>query len=132
LATSLASSLNLVDFVLEGDYAIVINSLKDPSTVLDWKLDNLISLALSLIPSSSLWEARKVNRNANFYAHYVAYWAMARVILGCIPTFFSLFSPPPPPHPPSLSLFFVVEKIHLPLLPLCEGCFASCYLVVFL
>ena len=58
LAASLASSLKLVNFVLDGDSAIVINSLKDPSSVLNWKIDNLISLALSLIPSSSLWEVR--------------------------------------------------------------------------
>jgi hypothetical protein len=125
LAISLASSSKLVNFVLEGDSAIVINSLKDPSTILDWKLDDSISLALSLIPPSPLWEARKVNINANFCAHYVAYWAAARVISGCISTFFSLF------FPLSLSLF-VVAKIHPLFLPLSEGCFCPCFWFVFL
>jgi hypothetical protein len=98
LAASLASSLKLVNFVLEGDSTIVINFLKDTSTVLDWKLDNYISLALSLLPPSPLWEGRKVNRNGNYCAHYMASWAVARVISSCIPTFLSLFSPPLYPY----------------------------------
>jgi hypothetical protein len=110
LAAFLASSLKLVNFVSEGNSTIVINSLKDPSTILDWKLDNYISLALSLIPPSPLWEGRKVNKNANFWAHYVAYWVAARVISGCIPTFFSLFSPP-------LSIPICSAKIHPPFSP---------------
>jgi hypothetical protein len=72
----------LLWLLLEGDYAIVIYSLKDPNYVLDWKLDNLISLVFSLFLSTSLWEVRKVNRNANFCAYYVAYWATARIISG--------------------------------------------------
>ncbi|XP_059451183.1 uncharacterized protein LOC132181985 [Corylus avellana] len=112
LAAKLATSLKIESFVLEGISDIVISSLQQPSTVLDWQIASLISDVISLIPSSSHWEARKVNRSANFCAHYVAYWAAARVFSGCIPTFFSPFSPPisipicsgkdPPPTLPSL------------------------------
>ncbi|XP_059451120.1 lysM domain receptor-like kinase 10 [Corylus avellana] len=109
LAASLAASMHLDNFILEGDSSIVISSLQHPSIVLDWHIDHVITDTISLIPASSLWETRKVNRSVNFCAHHVAYRAAARVISGCIP---SLFSPPlsipicsgkdPPPSLPSL------------------------------
>jgi hypothetical protein len=73
LAASLATSLKLGKFVLEGDSFLVISSLQQPSNVLDWRLDTFISLVLSLIPSFSQWQVRKVNINANFCTHYVTY-----------------------------------------------------------
>jgi hypothetical protein len=89
LAASLAVSLNLRDFSLEGDSITVILALQDLSQILDWKIADLISDSVSIIPSSSIWKVRKVHRSANFCAHHVAYWAAANVHSGCIPTYFS-------------------------------------------
>jgi hypothetical protein len=90
LAASLAVSLNLRDFSLEGDSITVILALQDLSQILDWKIADLISDSVSIIPSSSIWKVRKVHRSANFCAHHVAYWAAANVHSGCIPTYFSI------------------------------------------
>jgi hypothetical protein len=95
LAASLAASLQLQNFSLEGDSAVVVSALNNPSITLDWHIESVIANALSLIPVSSLWLATKIHRSANFCAHYVAYWAAARVFSGCIPTYF----PPPPSYP---------------------------------
>jgi hypothetical protein len=91
LAASLAGSLKIVKFVLEGNYPLVISMLQQLSYGVDNHVTNLISKVFSLIPPSSLWEDRKVN------THYMGHWATARVISGCIPTFFSP-SPPSIPH----------------------------------
>ena len=113
LVAFLAISLKLDNFSLEGNSSIVISSIQQPSIVLVWPLNSIISDIVSLIPASFLWNARKVNRSVNFYAHHVANWATARVISDCIPTFFFSFSPPSPSP-------FVMVKIH-PISPLCEG-----------
>jgi hypothetical protein len=81
LATSVAASLNLSKFSLEGDSAVVIEALNNPLISQDWHIDSVISATLSLLPASSCWEA-------NFCAHYVAFWAAARVFSDCIPTYF--------------------------------------------
>ncbi|XP_059460221.1 uncharacterized protein LOC132189495 [Corylus avellana] len=91
LAASLIVSLHLKNFILEGDSSIVISSLQHLTIVLDWKIEHVISDTISLLPISSIWEARKVHRSANFCALHVAYRAAARVISNYIP---SLFSPP--------------------------------------
>ncbi|GLT53027.1 hypothetical protein SLA2020_263250 [Shorea laevis] len=105
LAASLAVSLSLPVFILEGDSLSVILALQSPLLSKDWKIADLISDTLSLLPVSSIWKASKVNRSANFCAHYVAFWAAARPYSGCIPNFFSPLSsipicsgkdPPPP------------------------------------
>ncbi|XP_059451030.1 uncharacterized protein LOC132181816 [Corylus avellana] len=94
LAASLAVSLNLKNFTIEGDSLIVISALQFPAIIRDWSIEKIILDSLSLLPPSSKWEAKKINRSANFCAHHVAYWAAARVHSGCIPIF-SPFSPPP-------------------------------------
>jgi hypothetical protein len=91
LAVTLASSLKLKSFILEGDSALVIMALQQPLIVQDWSIADIISDTLSIIPFSSSWKARKVNRSANFCAHHVAFWAAARSHAGSIPMFF-------PPH----------------------------------
>jgi hypothetical protein len=117
LAASLAAGLKLTKFSLEGDSQIVINALTTPSITVDWHIESVIANALTLIPSSSLWEAKKIHRSANFCAHHVAYWAAARVFSGCIPTYF----PPPPSSPicsgkdPPPSLFLSCCKAFGPL-----------------
>jgi hypothetical protein len=73
LAASLASSLKLDKFVLEGNSSFVISYLQQQSFGLDNPLVSLISKVFSLISPSSLWEVRKVNRSANFCARYVAH-----------------------------------------------------------
>jgi hypothetical protein len=106
LAASLIVSLNLKNFALEGDSSVIIAALQTSSFSQDWHVEYVIASTLSLIPASSLWEARKVHRSANFYAHHVAFCATARVFSGCIPIYF----------PPFFLFPFVVEKIHLPFL----------------
>jgi hypothetical protein len=106
LAASLATSLKLKNFIIEGDSKVVVAALQDPSIVHNWMIAGVIADSLHIIPASSSWEARKINRSANFCAHHLVYWAAARVHSGCIPIFFS-FSPPPPTcsgiAPPSVS-----------------------------
>jgi hypothetical protein len=89
LASHLAASLQLEQFIIEGDSAIVIQSLINPAISLDWHINHVISETLSNFQTSSYWEARKVNRSANFCVHYAAYRAAVKVIPGCIPSSFS-------------------------------------------
>jgi hypothetical protein len=118
LASDLASSLKLDKVILEGDSSVVISSLQNPSCVLDWHIDLIIQDTISSFPTSSLWEARKINISANFYAHYVAYRAAARVL-----GLHSLLSFP-------LALFpSVVERILLSLPDFLSLC---CWFLMFL
>jgi hypothetical protein len=61
LAASLAASLHLNHFSLEGDSAVVITALKNPSITLDWHIESIIANTLSLLPASSLWIAKKIH-----------------------------------------------------------------------
>ena len=72
----------------------------------DWHVESVIASTLSLLLASFCWEARKVNKSANFCVHHVTFWAATRVFSNCILTFFFSF----------LSFQFVVKKIHLHLL----------------
>jgi hypothetical protein len=110
LAGFLATSLKLNMFILEGVSILVISTFKCPSQIMDRQLEHAIKDTITSFLSSSLWEARNINRNANFYAHYEAYWAAARIFLGCIPSLVSPLALSP----------FVVEKIHLPFPPSLE------------
>jgi hypothetical protein len=85
--------MNLKNFSIEGDSLIVISALQAPSFGHNWQIERVIADSIDIIPASSSWEARKINKSANFCAHHVAYWAAARVHSGGIPIF---FSPPPP------------------------------------
>jgi hypothetical protein len=93
LAVSLASSLHLDRFVIEGDSQIVILALQQPNIVQDWRITDIIQQTLDMFPPDSSWSVRKVNRSANFGAHYVAHWAAARFQSSSIPTSSSVFSP---------------------------------------
>jgi hypothetical protein len=95
LTASLAVSLGLKTFSLEGDSAVVIAALKTPTLSQDWHVNSVISATLSSILASSSWEVRKVHRSANFCAHHAAFWAAARGFSGCILTFFPTYPPPP-------------------------------------
>ena len=53
LASSLASDLKLQNFTIEGDSRVVIMALQHPSIVQDWKIADIISHFISLIPASS-------------------------------------------------------------------------------
>jgi hypothetical protein len=93
LAGVLADSLHLENFILEGDSALVVLALQNPALTTNWHIEHLINETLATLHSSK-WEARKINRSANFCAHYVAYRAVARVIPSCIPFSFPLSSIP--------------------------------------
>jgi hypothetical protein len=96
LAVSLAASLHLNRFILEGDSQVVILTLQCPTIVQDWRITDIIKSTLDSIPPDSSWSARKVNRSANFGAHYVAHWAAARFISSSIPTSSGFQSSPIP------------------------------------
>jgi hypothetical protein len=66
LAASLAASLKLKNFSLEGDSKVVIAALNTPSITLDWHIESVIVNTLSMVSSSSLWEAKKIYKSANF------------------------------------------------------------------
>jgi hypothetical protein len=91
LAASLVASLHLTNFSIEGDSLIVISALQFPIIITDWQIEKLIIDTLALLPPSSKWEAKKINRSANFCAYCVA----AIVLSGCISI--------PPPLSPSTS-----------------------------
>jgi hypothetical protein len=50
LAASLAASLNLQKFSLEGDSLVVIAALNNPSITLDWHIESVIANTLSILP----------------------------------------------------------------------------------
>jgi hypothetical protein len=89
LAISLACSFSLDQFILEGDSAVVIQALNHPFSVLDWRISSIIFESLDSISSASSWEARKINRSTNFYAHSMARWAAAKSHFGNIPFSYS-------------------------------------------
>jgi hypothetical protein len=57
LATSLASSLNIKRFILEGDSQIVILALQQPNIAQDWWISSTIHKIIDYIPVDSLWLA---------------------------------------------------------------------------
>jgi hypothetical protein len=59
LVVSLATSLQLKIFCLEGDSLVVISALNNPSITLDWHIESLIAKALSMLLATSLWIAKK-------------------------------------------------------------------------
>jgi hypothetical protein len=86
LAGVLAKTLQLDQFILEGDSTIVILSLNDPALSIDWHIKHVMYETLSSFQVFSHWEGRKINRSANFCAYYAAYRAAARVLPDCIPS----------------------------------------------
>jgi ribonuclease HI len=72
LAISLACSFNFDRFIIEGDSVVVIQALNQFSSNLDWRISPIIINLLDIIHSTSFWEARKVNRSANFCTHSMA------------------------------------------------------------
>jgi hypothetical protein len=89
LAVSLATSLHLDHFILEGDSQVVISTLRHPNVSQDWRISSLILKMIGSISASSSWKATKISRSANFCAHYVAHWAATRSFSGSIPTYSS-------------------------------------------
>jgi hypothetical protein len=73
LAVSLAVSQNIQRFILEGDSQIVILALQQPKIAQDWRISSTIYHTIDYIPVDFFWTARKINRSANFCAHYVAH-----------------------------------------------------------
>jgi hypothetical protein len=73
LAVSLAISLNIQRFILEGDSQIVILALQEPEIAQDWRISLTIHHTIDSILVDSFLTARNVNISANFCAHYVAH-----------------------------------------------------------
>jgi hypothetical protein len=101
LAATLVASLKLNSFSIEGDSLIVISALQAPSPVHNWQIERVIADSINIIPASCSWEARKINRSANFCAHHVTHWAALGFTLAAFP-FFS----------PLLPLLLVVVVVH--------------------
>jgi hypothetical protein len=89
LAISLACSLNFDRFILEGDFAVVIQALNQPLSNIDWRISLIIMDSLDNVHSTSFWEVKKINRSANLCAHSVARWASANSHTSSIPFFYS-------------------------------------------
>lgn len=53
LAVSLANSIKLDRFIIEGDSKVVILALQDPSLSQDWKISPVVSDILNSIPAST-------------------------------------------------------------------------------
>jgi hypothetical protein len=87
LVVSLAISLNIKSFILEGDSQIVILAFQHPDIAQDWRISSIIHNIIDCITADSSWLVRKVNRSANFCTNYVAHWATTRVTVGNIPTY---------------------------------------------
>jgi ribonuclease HI len=85
LALSVAKSLNMDHFIIEGDSEVVVNSLNNPNLIRDWRISSLILDSLESISFASFWEARKISRNANFCAHSMVHWVAVRSHFGSIP-----------------------------------------------
>ena len=85
LAISLAVSLKLDRFIIEGDSEVVVLSLQNPNFVRDWRISSIILDSLHSVPFASCWEVRKISRSANFCAHSMARWAAAGKHSGSIP-----------------------------------------------
>jgi hypothetical protein len=112
LAARLAVSMGLPSCILEGDSLLVTLTLQRPDITQDWRIASTISTIHFIIPPTSSWKASKVNRSANFCAHYVANWAATRNHSGCIPTplsgsLFSFSGSLPPCFGRDSSSFFV-------------------------
>ena len=72
LAIFLVSSFHSDRFIVEGDYEVVFLTLQHPDFSQDWRIFPIIYDILVFIPFASIWEARKVKRNTNFFAYFVA------------------------------------------------------------
>jgi hypothetical protein len=108
LATSLAVSLSLSNFVLKGDSTTVITALQDPSIILDWQLDHIICnfffFSFQPFPLRRLEKLTEVQTSAPIT------WQIGPRL--------DLFLTAFPPYLPPLFLSpFVVEKIHPLLFP---------------
>jgi hypothetical protein len=102
LAISIVRSSSFDHFILEGDSLVVIQSLNSPLSDQDWRISPVILSSLQNIPSDSFWEARKINRSANFCTYSVGRWATARSLSGSIPISIT-YSTPDQGIDPSLS-----------------------------
>jgi ribonuclease HI len=85
LAISLANSIHMDHYIIEGDSEVVVHALQNPNNIRDWRISSSILDSLESIPSASFWEVRRVKRSANFCAHSVARWAAAGSHSGSIP-----------------------------------------------
>ena len=85
LGVSLASQLYIDQFILEGDSKVVVSALQHPQISKDRRISNSISDILGSISRASFWEAKKVNRSANFCAHYVARLGRSQIFSSSIP-----------------------------------------------
>ena len=81
LAVSLASILNIKNFILEGDSLVVTLALLNPNFAQDWRISPIILEMFDFISASFSLRAHKVNRNANFCTHSIVHWAIIRFSL---------------------------------------------------
>jgi hypothetical protein len=72
LACSVANSNSFDKFILEGDSEVVVHALQNPNSIRDWRISSVILDCLDSLPTTSVWEVRKVKRSGNFCAHSVA------------------------------------------------------------
>jgi hypothetical protein len=71
LAYSIASSFSFDKFILEDDSEVVVHALQNPNSIRDWRISSIILDCLDTIPTTPVWEVRKVKRSVNLCAHSV-------------------------------------------------------------
>jgi ribonuclease HI len=94
LTCSIASSFSFDKFILEGDSKVVVHALQNSNSIRDWMISSIILDCLDTIPTTSVWEVRKVKRSVNFCAHFVTRWVAAgshfdSIPISSIPSLFS-------------------------------------------
>jgi hypothetical protein len=69
LAVSLALSLHLNRFIIEGDSQVVILALQQPSIVQDWRITDIIHQTLDMFPPDQLGKSIEVQTSVPIMWH---------------------------------------------------------------
>ena len=73
LTISLANSIHMDHFIIEGDSEVVVQAFQNLNNIRDWRISSSILDFLDSILFAFFWEVRKIKRSANFCAHSVAH-----------------------------------------------------------
>lgn len=87
LALSKAKEADLSNFILAGDYSIVLEHLQAQGRRLSlpWWIATLISSLVDLLRTFSCVSLIKLPRESNFVAHNIIAWAAAYSFVGEVP-----------------------------------------------
>lgn len=92
LTSQLATSSGCGNLFLEGDALLIILAINNPHLFSSWSFANCISDISLVFSSFHSWNAFKVSRSANFWAHCLAKLAASNHVFGSIPIGSPIFS----------------------------------------